>query len=137
MAKKLIERVFGRHVVSLLFEPRDVWLGVYWNVERTRDSGERSLYVYLCVVPCLPLRLRIDLPRGPRGVPWRNVSGWMLFEHEGQRFTVRIDSLTTPGVGWAVLDRDLNELATGVADNTKAAWEAAKDDLERRVRGVS
>lgn len=37
----------------LFIEPRDVWVGVYWT--RTAEGG---LDVYLCVVPCLPLRLR-------------------------------------------------------------------------------
>ena len=61
-AKVLAARTFGKLGASLLWEPRDLWLGVYWDVAVARDSGERSLLVYLCAVPCLPLRLRIELP---------------------------------------------------------------------------
>lgn len=44
----------------LFFEPRDLWLGVYW----TRDAAEYAFdgspfryewRVYLCLVPMLPL----------------------------------------------------------------------------------
>jgi hypothetical protein len=42
--------------LRLLWEPRDMWVGVYW----TRDEvapGVPLLTVYVCVVPCLPIRL--------------------------------------------------------------------------------
>lgn len=35
----------------VLFEPRDLWVGVYWD----RRPGE--LRVYVCLVPRLPLLL--------------------------------------------------------------------------------
>lgn len=37
---------------ALIFEPRDLWVGVYWD--RTRYE----LAVYICLIPTLPLRLR-------------------------------------------------------------------------------
>lgn len=33
--------------VRVLWEPRDLWLGVY------RDTAKRRLYI--CVLPCLPI----------------------------------------------------------------------------------
>jgi hypothetical protein len=40
----------------LRFEPRDLWVGVYWN--RTGGVyGSCYLDVYICVIPMLPLRL--------------------------------------------------------------------------------
>jgi hypothetical protein len=36
--------------ISLLFEPRDLWIGVYWTKE---DIGRTRLYV--CLVPMLPI----------------------------------------------------------------------------------
>lgn len=46
--------------VRLLFEPRDLWVGVYWDRE---DIGSANgLFgcdwrVYICVVPMLPIRI--------------------------------------------------------------------------------
>lgn len=47
--------------VRLFFEGRDIWVGVFWKVTDTRasdlsDGWEwRTLHVYICVLPCLPL----------------------------------------------------------------------------------
>lgn len=48
----------GRFAVRWLFEPRDLWLGVFWNVTRARVGSEgvaTFLLVYVCVVPLLPV----------------------------------------------------------------------------------
>lgn len=40
--------------VKLLWEPRDIWIGLYW------DWQSRSEWTaYLCVVPCLPIRIHL------------------------------------------------------------------------------
>ena len=36
----------------LLFEPRDIWVGVYWT---HGQMGE--WFAYICALPCLPLRV--------------------------------------------------------------------------------
>lgn len=51
--------------VSLLWEPRDLWVGVYWTRERKPGWRRSVIEVYVCVVPCLPLKLRL-LTRGER-----------------------------------------------------------------------
>lgn len=38
---------------ALEWEPRDVWVGVYWR----RSRGRGVLDVYVCVLPCLPIHL--------------------------------------------------------------------------------
>jgi hypothetical protein len=41
-------RILGeRGRVALILEPRDTWVGLYWDSE----------YVYITVVPCLPVRI--------------------------------------------------------------------------------
>lgn len=45
--------------VRVLFEPRDVWIGVYWD--RRWRGGVPLLYVYICIVPVFPLRLIVRL----------------------------------------------------------------------------
>lgn len=37
--------------ISIRFDPRDVWVGVFWN----RYPGE--LRVYVCIVPLFPILL--------------------------------------------------------------------------------
>ena len=47
--------------VSLLFEKRDLWVGVYWDHRRWVTGGS-TLTVYVCLVPCLPVRVSVSLP---------------------------------------------------------------------------
>lgn len=38
----------------LLWEPRDLWFGIYWDYK----GYARMVEVYLCLVPMFPLRFR-------------------------------------------------------------------------------
>lgn len=53
---------WGREVsLSIAFEPRDVWIGVYW------DRPEfAKLVLYLCLIPMLPFRVAITTSHGGR-----------------------------------------------------------------------
>jgi hypothetical protein len=44
------DEVPTRLVVRLLWEPRDLWVGAFWN--RLPDNG--LLLIYVCLLPCLP-----------------------------------------------------------------------------------
>lgn len=57
-----------RTTLRLLFEPRDFWVGVFWNrstveivdPEAAMALGARRarfLLVYVCLVPCLPIAI--------------------------------------------------------------------------------
>lgn len=37
--------------LKVIWEPRDLWVGLYWDV--TSDS----LKFFLCIIPCLPIRI--------------------------------------------------------------------------------
>jgi hypothetical protein len=43
--------------IELLVEPRDLWVGAYWRLQSRRR--DRRLRLYLCLLPCLPLRVTL------------------------------------------------------------------------------
>jgi len=43
--------------IRIQFEPRDIWIGVYWTKEQTGRG--RLLTLYICLVPMLPITLQI------------------------------------------------------------------------------
>ena len=46
---------------SLCFEPRDLWVGLYWS------KGEiYNWFGWLCLIPCLPLRIHFQKSYGGR-----------------------------------------------------------------------
>lgn len=45
--------------ISLLFEPRDLWVGVYWRRKRVSDSCIETR-IYVCLLPCFPFKIEID-----------------------------------------------------------------------------
>ena len=53
---------------QLIFEPRDLWLGVYWDRPMPLEMGYgflmRTLHIYICVVPCLPLKITLTRVKG-------------------------------------------------------------------------
>jgi hypothetical protein len=53
--------------LSLLWEPRDLWVGVYWTrCEGMYEAGwgwSYALDVYVCVLPCIPLRVAVRQQR--------------------------------------------------------------------------
>lgn len=46
---KQVSTTIVRRKIALLFEPRDLWIGVYW----TREHGRNAIYI--CLIPMFPL----------------------------------------------------------------------------------
>lgn len=58
--------------VAVKFEKRDLWLGVFWDIEEGLVLGpqagiERVLVVYLCLIPCFPIIFRRVIASGLGG----------------------------------------------------------------------
>lgn len=49
-----------RVVVDLLWEPADLWQGIYLR-PYVSTARRRCLTLYLCLLPCLPLRINLVL----------------------------------------------------------------------------
>lgn len=43
------------------FEPRDLWLGAFWRVNRQMPPPFYTLHLYLCLIPMFPLHITILL----------------------------------------------------------------------------
>lgn len=48
--------VYRRWGVRVLWEPRDLWIGVYWNRKTNVGIEIECLDIYVCLVPCVPIR---------------------------------------------------------------------------------
>jgi hypothetical protein len=46
------------HSTELIFEPRDLWVGVYWDRPQAQRGGTRWLLIFFCLIPMLPLKIR-------------------------------------------------------------------------------
>lgn len=57
--------------VYLKWEPRDLWVGLYWDRRIVDNGGPIRLHVlslYFCLLPCLPLL--VELRRYKKARPW-------------------------------------------------------------------
>ncbi len=61
--------------MKIQFDPRDLWIGVYWKRTSrvtTLNSDSDCYTVYLCLVPCFPIifSLRRKIPAARRLTQW-------------------------------------------------------------------
>jgi len=63
-SKKLKLFSTGKIGSWILIEPRDCWIGVFWNLDCTHGN------VYICLIPMLPLLIRWVRRRRP--TKWEN-----------------------------------------------------------------
>lgn len=55
---KNLGRIAAKSVaIELLFEPRDLWIGVYWT--RYIEPDWRLIQIYVTVVPMFPIRFSL------------------------------------------------------------------------------
>lgn len=53
--------------INIYFEPRDLWIGVYWTRIELISELVDEFRIYICLIPRFPIRLvwLIDLLREP------------------------------------------------------------------------
>ncbi len=49
--------------IGIHFEPKDIWVGVFWDVIPLPDYTE-EVFVYICLLPCLPICIRWERDAG-------------------------------------------------------------------------
>lgn len=53
--KELKQWRFREYRFTLIFEPRDLWIGVFWDGWKTMD--QTMFEVYVIIIPTLPLKI--------------------------------------------------------------------------------
>ncbi len=51
------------------FEPRDLWVGLFWRTKHAVQDPHYTLHIYLCLIPLVPLHITLLL----RGKPVESV----------------------------------------------------------------
>lgn len=58
-------RIDFDYTPTIKFEPRDIWVGIYWDYKRSvhysREWNADLLKVYICVLPMFPVCLEFRL----------------------------------------------------------------------------
>lgn len=55
--------------IHILFEPHDLWIGVYWRT--FMEGGDKMLQLYVCILPTLPIQITF---------PIRKWAGWDAYD---------------------------------------------------------
>ena len=47
--------------ISFKFEKKDIWIGCYWNIFWSGIFFRKWIEVYICLLPCLPIKIVREL----------------------------------------------------------------------------
>ena len=61
--------------MKIKFEPRDLWVGVYWDRAgrvTTLETDQQYYRIYVCVIPCFPIEFEVrrKIPTHRRHENW-------------------------------------------------------------------
>lgn len=51
----------ARIKAQLQFEPRDIWIGLFWQTNHDMPLPYYTLHIYVCLVPLIPLHVTVLL----------------------------------------------------------------------------
>lgn len=43
--------------IELLFEPRDLWIGLFWDWRPCKYLCKDSLNIWICIIPMFPIHI--------------------------------------------------------------------------------
>ena len=43
------------------WEPRDLWIGIFWRINREMTPPFCTLHIYVCILPMMPLHVTVLL----------------------------------------------------------------------------
>lgn len=61
MSRELWYRATENFSIALLFEPRDLWIGLYWD--RIEWVWGTNTTIYIGIIPMFPIRVSWENPR--------------------------------------------------------------------------
>lgn len=47
----------NRLKVQIQFEPKGLWIGLFWRITRDVSPPTSIVHLFVCVVPCFPLHI--------------------------------------------------------------------------------
>jgi len=95
--------------MKIKYEPRDLWIGLYWTKARTTtlDSDLEQYTFYVCLIPCLQIifTLKRNIPKHKRHINWLILFAACLTDH-AQPFPMDTNSIVANVDGYVDATED-------------------------------
>lgn len=67
-SKQMKLRIINRKTLKAQFqwEVRDIWVGLFWRINREMPPPYYTLHLYICIVPLIPLHVTVLLRESSR-----------------------------------------------------------------------
>ena len=46
--------------ISIAFDPRDIWIGIFWQYSKSVESDYRVLNIYVTFIPMFPIKFQFE-----------------------------------------------------------------------------
>ena len=62
--------------MTIKFNPKDIWIGLYWTIREERYGWRHYYQFYICIIPCFPVFF--EIARSNRWLKAVAEQGWGL-----------------------------------------------------------